>query len=401
MTTLTTLWRMAQYENGYAFKSEHFTADGHPVVRIRQLVDPFAEFDRCNASIPARHLIHNGDLIFSWSGSLAVRTWTRGPAWLNQHLFKVTPTHGVNRSWLRWVLENSIDKFQGLMHGSAMTHLNLDMLKEVRFSLPHLAEQRLIANFLDAETNQIDRLTNLRKQQLNVIKERHEAEYLEAIQELNADWVQLRRLGATVATGPFGTQFSADDYEFDGIPMINTAHIRDGKITPDPRHSVSEETANRLSRHRLNSGDIVIARKRHLGRAAAVKSSQAGWLCGTDSIALTVPRKSAHPDFLEHLLRSRYVRSQLLKNSLAATIPNLNEGNLLELEVPHVPPGKQREFCTRLTRVDSILADTSTAMIRQVDLLAERRRALITAALTGQFDVSTASGRNVTDGVSV
>ncbi|MGW4227796.1 restriction endonuclease subunit S [Streptomyces sp. NPDC004980] len=400
MTTLTTLWRMAQYDNGFAFKPEHFTADGHPVVRIRQLVDPTAEFDRCNASVPMRHLIQNGDLIFSWSGSLAVRTWNRGPSWLNQHLFKVTPSHGVDKSWLRWILEYSIEKFQGLMHGSAMTHLNLDMLKEVRFTLPQLEEQRLIANFLDAETSQIDRLTNLRRRQLNAIEELHEAKYLGIIHELDADWVQLRRLGATVATGPFGTQFSADDYEVDGIPMINTAHIQDGKITPNPHHAVSEETANRLRKHRLKPGDIVIARKRHLGRAAAVKPSQAGWLCGTDSIALTVPREIAYPEFVEHLLRSRYVRSQLLKNSLAATIPNLNEGNLLELEVPHIPLSRQREFCTRLDKVDSVLAATRTAMICQVDLLTERRQALITAAVTGQFDVSTASGRNVTDGVS-
>ncbi|MFC9029504.1 restriction endonuclease subunit S [Streptomyces arboris] len=341
-----------------------------------------------------------GSLLLSTRAPIGYIAITTEAMAFNQGCRALAPQIPCDPRFFGYQLEAYAERLQAEGSGSTFTELSSDSLASFLVSVPPLEEQHRIADFLDVETNQIDRLTNLRRQQLHAIEERHEAEYLEVIQDLDADWVQLRRLGATAATGPFGTQFSADDYEVDGIPMINTAHIRDGKITPDPRHSVSEETANRLSRHQLKSGDIVIARKRHLGRAAAVKSSQAGWLCGTDSIALTVPRERAHPDFLEHLLRSRYVRSQLLKNSLAATIPNLNEGNLLELEVPHVTLGKQREFCTRLTRVDSILADTSTAMIRQLSLLAERRQALITAAVTGQFDVSTASGRGVTDGVS-
>ncbi|MFF3499318.1 restriction endonuclease subunit S [Streptomyces sp. NPDC003247] len=268
-------------------------------------------------------------------------------------------------------------------------------------ALPSLHEQRRVADFLDAETAHIELLSELRMKQQAMLRERHEAEYFSVISAIDAPWTQLRRLDARVTTGPFGTQFSASDYKPHGIPMINTAHIRDGIITPDPHHAVSRETANRLSRHRLKTGDIVIARKRHLGRSALVQEYQEGWICGSDSITLTIPSTRVIPEFTACLLRSMHIRSQLLKNSLAATIPNLNEENLLSLQIPYAPLSDQRKVVTHLEQIDASMANLSGAMNRQMALLAERRQVLITAAVTGQFDVTTASGRNVAEGVTV
>jgi hypothetical protein len=166
---VTSLWRLARYENGFPFKPEDFGPAGTPVIRIRQLVDRSAETDLTEREIPARYLLKDGDLVFSWSGSLAVTTWTRGPAWLNQHLFKVIPAVGIDQRWLRWVIEASIPRFEGLMHGSAMTHLTLDMLKQLTVEEPQLNLQRRIAEFLDAETAQIDRLLAARERQLTAL----------------------------------------------------------------------------------------------------------------------------------------------------------------------------------------------------------------------------------------
>src|SRR5690606_17057129 len=88
---------VAEFLNGYAFKPSDFTDDGLPVVRIKQLLNPSAPVDRFDGDLGERYLLRNGDLVFSWSGTLAVRRWDRGPAWLNQHLFKVIPAPGVDK----------------------------------------------------------------------------------------------------------------------------------------------------------------------------------------------------------------------------------------------------------------------------------------------------------------
>jgi type I restriction enzyme S subunit len=69
------------------------------------------------------------------------------------------------------------------------------------------------------------------------------------------------------------------------------------------------------------------------------------------------------------------------------------------LRIPLPPLDEQKQIVSRIRRQNAQIDALTDKLRRQQDLLAERRQALITAAVTGQFDVSTASGRGVTDGV--
>jgi len=136
---------LANYVNGFPFKPDDFTPSGLPVIRIRQLVDPEAEQDLFDGWVPDRVRLSDGDLVFSWSASLEVRIWGRGPAILNQHLFRVLPAPGIELDWLRWVLHVVRSDFGELMHGSTMTHITKPMMRELRVPVPDLGTQRDIA----------------------------------------------------------------------------------------------------------------------------------------------------------------------------------------------------------------------------------------------------------------
>ncbi|WTC15432.1 restriction endonuclease subunit S [Streptomyces cellulosae] len=278
--------------------------------------------------------------------------------------------------------------------------LNRERLGDAPVPLPPLDEQRRIADFLDAETARIDGLLDARERHIALVKERWEATIYQELIQSRAPEVELRRLGVKVTTGPFGTVFNASQYQEGGVPMVNPLHIRNGSITPDLHHAVPPETAARLARHRLRAGDLVVGRKGDLGRAALVQESQDGWVCGSDCIALH-PGGKVLPHFLDYVLRSQYIRSQLLAKSLATTMPSLNEGNLLSLRLPHLTLEQQDAMAERLDRAHDWLVRATNTMRKQLELLRERRQALITAAVTGQFDVTTASGRNITEGVTV
>ena len=85
---------IANYLNGLAMQK--FRPQGHeiglPVLKIKELrqgsCDDSSEL--CSLSINPEYIIHNGDVVFSWSGSLLVDIWCGGTCGLNQHLFKVT-----------------------------------------------------------------------------------------------------------------------------------------------------------------------------------------------------------------------------------------------------------------------------------------------------------------------
>lgn len=141
---------LADYINGYPFKPDDFTPDGLPVVRIAQLNDPSAPVDRYSGRVPRRNRLNDGDLVFSWSGSLSVAIWNRGEAILNQHLFRVLPRPGIDVFWLRYALETAARLLREHMHGSAMTHITLPMMKLVSIPVPTIAEQLVIGRELAA-----------------------------------------------------------------------------------------------------------------------------------------------------------------------------------------------------------------------------------------------------------
>lgn len=137
---------LASFDNGYPFKPGELGAEGLPVIRIKQLLDDSVEPDRSEAVVRSSQRIEDGDLIFSWSATIAVRNWNRGPALLNQHLFKVTEKDGVSRGYLRECLESAIPHLH--THGSTMKHVTKKELTAYRVPLPQIDEQEAIAKTL-------------------------------------------------------------------------------------------------------------------------------------------------------------------------------------------------------------------------------------------------------------
>ncbi len=197
----------------------------------------------------------------------------------------------------------------------------------------------------------------------------------------------LRQYGVSVLTGPFGTVLAATEYIDGGVPLINPSHIKRGKLVPEPHISVPRNVADRIGRHKLAVGDVVMGRKGDVGRCAVVPEYAAGWLCGSDSIAIRCARSSAKPEFIGMALQVDLYRQQLARKSTGATLANVNEGVLLDLQVPDL----SREEQEHVMRVCWAVRQRNEALQRpltsQIGLLREHRQALITAAVTGELAV--------------
>jgi type I restriction enzyme S subunit len=94
---------IAQFLNGLAMQKfrPKGNEDGIPVLKIKELGQGKcdASSDLCSSSIPEEYIINNGDIVFSWSGTLLVDIWCSGICGLNQHLFKVSPL-----SYPKWLI---------------------------------------------------------------------------------------------------------------------------------------------------------------------------------------------------------------------------------------------------------------------------------------------------------
>jgi restriction endonuclease S subunit len=148
--TETTLGDVAEYVNGYPFKPEHLGEVGTPVIRIRQLLDPTEPVDRTSIDVPDKCVLRDGDIVFSWSGTLAVRIWTRGEAFLNQHLFRILPGPKVDKALLPLLIEHAIEDLIEKSHGTTMKHITKQSLLPHEILLPPLQDQRRIVDLVSS-----------------------------------------------------------------------------------------------------------------------------------------------------------------------------------------------------------------------------------------------------------
>jgi type I restriction enzyme S subunit len=197
--------------------------------------------------------------------------------------------------------------------------------------------------------------------------------------------ITLRQAGTHLTTGPFGTVLAASEYVAGGIPLVNPTHIANGRVRPELSVAVDDATASRLARHRLEVGDIVVGRHGDVGRSALISEVEAGWLCGSGSIAIRLQKHILAPRFVQWALTSRVCRDQLLAASKGATMDTINEPVLLGLGVPLWPVSTQEAIADFLdietARIDGLI----TKKRRLIDLLEERKAATMLAAAGGRL----------------
>lgn len=146
----TNLAALGEYVNGFAFNERYWSKAGLPIVRIAQITGTQDVVDRFAGRLPSSYRLESGDLIFSWSGTLAVVRWQGGAAWLNQHLFKVIPARAVERLYLFHILQKSVAEMDKRTHGSTIKHIKRGELSEFAVAIPEgLAEQAALAHILD------------------------------------------------------------------------------------------------------------------------------------------------------------------------------------------------------------------------------------------------------------
>lgn len=130
---------IAEYLNGLALQK--FPAKGIdflPVIKIREMKQGISEnTDRCSRELPQKYIIQDGDILFSWSGSLEVVIWHDGEGALNQHLFKVS-SENYHKWFYYLATKHHLQTFKMIAESKTTTmgHIQREHLKEATVSIP-------------------------------------------------------------------------------------------------------------------------------------------------------------------------------------------------------------------------------------------------------------------------
>jgi type I restriction enzyme S subunit len=144
---------VADYLNGLAMQKYRPTADetGIPVLKIKELRQGCCDnnSEMCSPNIKSEYIIHDGDVIFSWSGSLLVDFWCGGICGLNQHLFKVSSSKYDKWFYYAWT-KHHLDRFIAVAADKATTmgHIKRDELAKAEVLIPTEADYNRIGALL-------------------------------------------------------------------------------------------------------------------------------------------------------------------------------------------------------------------------------------------------------------
>lgn len=399
---------MVQLENGYPFDSDTFGSTGDiPLVRIRDMrATEFETF--VPHPVPERVMVRNDDVIIGMDGDFDVVRWRRGPAALNQRLCRLRPLDGTDIRFVAYSLPRELQFINDTQYATTVKHLSSGEVLRTVIKRPPLETQRLIADFLDDQVSRIDEAVRLRRKQVDDLAARR-LEFARVVTTqgvtrgatladsgvpwmptVHADW-PLVRLGSLFATGSGTTPKSDEPKFFDGgIPWLNTGDLRDG-LSTKIRKSVSDQALREYSALKVYpAGSLVMAMYgATVGRLGFLPTAA----CVNQACCVLTEAGEMSSDWAFFWLLAH--RPEILRLAYGGGQPNISQETIRTLRVPVPTAHAQAEGLRALHEHGTNTAQVIAEMTAQIALLEERKRSLITAAVTGGFDVTTASGRGV------
>lgn len=305
-----------------------------------------------------------------------------------------------------WYLCKSIEpEMRKHANGMGIPHVNGDELKSIFLSIPSFDEQAQIANFLDHETAKIDALIEKQQQLIKLLKEKRQAVISHAVTkglnpqapmknsgvewlgEVPAHWY-VGRLGyfAFVGNGATPSRENQKYWSNGTVGWLNSSKVNDVVIT-ETEQFITPLAELQTSVQSVKPNDLVIAITGEGQTRGRVAICQLKATINQHLASISIYDNSLHYEFLFLWLSANYERIRFESAGAGSTKGAITCGDIKSYPVIIAPLAEQLEIVNYIeghtTRFFNLLEKAN----HQVNLLKERRTALISAAVTGKIDV--------------
>lgn len=270
--------------------------------------------------------------------------------------------------------------------------------------IPPEAEQTAISTFLDHETAKIDALVAEQERLIDLLKEKRQAVISHAVtkgldpsvpmKDSGVEW--LGKVPAHWEVSALKRHWTVTDCkhvtaEFveEGFPLASIREVQSRWVELEQAKQTTEHFYQLLIEgdRKPQPGDLIFSRNATVGEVAQVHADHPPFAMGQDVVLLRRNEQQSSPDFLQLVLRSEVVVQQLALCMIGSTFKRINVEEIRSLVMAFPPPDEQNVIATFLLgqtdRFDKLIDEA----VLSIELLRERRTALISAAVTGQIDV--------------
>ncbi len=291
------------------------------------------------------------------------------------------------------------------MGGGLRQSMKFEDMRRLPLLVPSLSEQEQIANFLDHETAKIDTLIEKQQQLIALLKEKRQAVISHAVtkglnpyvkmKDSGVEWLgevpegwKVGRLGyyAKVSNGATPNRENKDFWENGDIPWLNSSKVNDIFVTTAEQF-ITKTALLKTSVQSVKENDILMAitgEGQTRGRVAICKIRAT---INQHLAAISITDKSLKYDFLFLWLRSQYERLRFESDGGGATKAAITCSEIIAFPVIIPTDKEQEEITNYIFQKNKQFDKLEEKAQQQIELLQERRTALISAAVTGKIDV--------------
>jgi len=283
--------------------------------------------------------------------------------------------------------------------------LNTDTIGSIRIALPPAGELDRILPFIDRELATIDELVNEQRRLMELLKEKRQAVISHAVTkglnprapikpsgiewlgDVPAHWKISPLKWLTDPERPimYGIVLPGPDVG-EGIPILKGGNVRPSRMNLESMARTTPEIEAPYARARLKEDDLVYSIRGSIGDCEPVPAELEGSNI-TQDVARVAVVKGVSARWARWALLSSAIRDDLACGSLGAAVRGINIFDLKRANIPTPPPDEQVSIAKFIDSETAKLEELTAEAQRAIDLLQERRTALISAAVTGQIDV--------------
>ncbi|MBS4221870.1 restriction endonuclease subunit S [Lederbergia citrea] len=305
-----------------------------------------------------------------------------------------------------WFLGNR-NEIINLSQGGGQPNINQDIIRNLRFYVPHIEEQKKITFFLDQKTSEIDSLIADKEKLIELLEEKRQAIITEAVTKgLNPD-VKMKDSGVEwIGAIPehwvnsklkhiSTTEISNIDKKIHRgeIPILlcnYTDVYYNDEITADLDFMPATARVDQIERFSLKRNDVIITKDSEspidIAIPTRVKEDLEGVVCGYH-LAHIKPNVTLYGQYLFYCLKSERLREQYYSLANGVTRYGLSKGAIINGVIPWPPVSEQHLISDFLYRKCGEIEKLINSNLQQIQKLKEYRQSLIYEAVTGKIDV--------------
>jgi type I restriction enzyme S subunit len=347
-------------------------------------------------------VVRPGDIVFNklrtWQGGLGV---SRYQGVVSPAYFVCRPVEDTDSRYYHYLLRSKLYLAELTRLSKFMPPSQFDIawddLRTMSVLVPPLETQRAIADYLDAETARIDALITKKRRMIELLTSRG-LEMARVALTLGQTYgdplaVSLRdgfppgvepfKLSWLATFGGGTTPSTANEAFYDGpIPWVLTGDLDDREITTTSR-TVTRRALTEHSALQLHPpGSLIVAMYgATIGKLGILEISA----CTNQACCVISVNKRLEVGFLFHYLRA--FRSELIDLGRGSGQPNISQGTIRSIRIPLPALFAQESIVSEIESDEQVRRTSVVKLTTQIDLLAERRQALITAAVTGELEI--------------